>query len=285
MKIIINGIENDYSVEEASKETLDDLVGALVGSLNRQGFVQFSFFMGDKALHTIEQWQTFNLKKVENLRIEAIIALELEECLTKTGVLLAALKLNDKVLLQTTQGTENQWQRFLSSLDFWLTDFTMADDDLQKIADCVNLSEQEREQALSFVEELISLLTQKDRELSNPTGELLEAIKVLQGFKTELLSLSALFNQGLDQKAMQKMVDFSVVVHKFERCSSFLDENCADLRDLCSTFCVDMSGQLNAFSDACTAKDYVLAGDIAEYEMAERLDLLEKIEKKLMGVM
>ena len=131
---------------------------------------------------------------------------------------------------------------------------------------------------LSFISELILVLTSRVRELSDPAAELRSIVPILKGALNEIGMVAVLLQTGKDAEAMRQLIGFIEIVQKLLRLVHNLGEQA--LLDLGifkveDTHVADYTGKLNDFlrelSSAMETGDTILVGDLLEYEIGPKL--------------
>jgi hypothetical protein len=180
------------------------------------------------------------------------------------------------------------WPEIVSSVGFWLSDFHLGKDYMQVFEKMPKLfsqvgDENVRTQLQRSIDLAAQALTQKNQELDQPWQQAQQALESIKSFRDELTQLSVLFQNQQDAKAMHKILAFMETFQKLMRCVSFIKhKNQPTMQQQLLDIAHQLSQQMTAFSQACEQKDYVLAADLAEYEILPILQSLDNIEHVLM---
>ncbi|MCL2472604.1 MAG: hypothetical protein FWF26_02900 [Treponema sp.] len=125
--------------------------------------------------------------------------------------------------------------------------------------------------------ELVILIDERLREFANPGNEIGGSSALVDTTAGRMEELSLDIQTGKDARAAETMQLFSRTGEKLLRILSILESeglamDTFTIDDLpAGTFLNEFNTALNELSAAYTNKDMVLAGDIAEYELAPRL--------------
>jgi hypothetical protein len=121
------------------------------------------------------------------------------------------------------------------------------------------------------------LIGERIRELKDPAGELVSLETLVESIAVRLEDLPLDIQTGKDSKAAETIQLFSNITEKLFRLSSLLklEGIIADIKTIDTTtyqsFIEEFSAALQELIAAYEAKDAVLVGDLAEYELAPRL--------------
>ncbi|MDR2783330.1 MAG: hypothetical protein LBB48_05755 [Treponema sp.] len=137
----------------------------------------------------------------------------------------------------------------------------------------------------------LKLLEERMRELEEPKREILNCNVLVSEIVSRLEDLPLDLQTGKDKRAVETMRLFSHITEKLLRLLSLLKQTGLEIDAIAvdsvplTRFIDDFTNALNELLTAYEAKDTVLTGDLAEYEMAPRLvslystlkDVAEKI--------
>ena len=269
MILKVNNEQLDFELE-ATETQLGHIWNKISEYLQAEGYILLQVVVDGAVINVKESgWQQLNLAKIDELSLTAELMLELED-------VIYALKLTEEALLAADDEAMLKlkaiWGRLYHSVRFWLTGFALEE---RLYTALLELSTLPQEPALKVVKLFAGLLKEKDAELNDIHGQLHQTLQEFYDCRDFLVGLSGAFQQGNDAKAMQEMLNFMQLFQKILRLSSFLATGIA--REELIALLEELSGQLSAFTEACSAGDYILAADIAEYEISERLERLPAI--------
>lgn len=279
MKLEINGEEIAFELE--NEKTLEDVVRSIATHLQDHGFVGLEIMAdGEKLSFEDDSWKGKQIKDVQRLQVNGQMAYDFDQCIK---ILLLAKEAFDGENLEDIGKILAFWPRFMISLRFWLSDFHLGEGYFSTIGNLPNLVSQFLEkselkvQILRILDLSTQALEEKGRELENPKSEVLVAISRLQDFRDPLTSLAVLFQNGKDAKAMQDILIFMELFQKLMRTVNFLPASYQSMREKTAEIAQGFSGKMKEFTQACEVKDYVLAADLAEYEIVPQLDALDQL--------
>ncbi len=125
------------------------------------------------------------------------------------------------------------------------------------------------------------ILNERISELSNPLGELSKTISALKMSQQEFNEISVLLQTGKDKEALGSIIKFSELSQKALRLYPLLENGgYSDISNLeidgrnITAYYDDLNEILTELIEAFTANDYVLIGDLLEYEVSPRLEVL-----------
>jgi hypothetical protein len=285
MELKINNEAVAFELEE-NESQLGQILGDLIGYLRRSGYWHIEVYTDDEKVDLgNEEWREKPLAEIAVLNIAGEPVLELEETLEAARLALEALQQRNCSSMQKIGAL---WLKICHSLNFWLVDFNFGNDFFTALESfgvlLMHFDENEPlyKHAVKLIEVAVAALDEKNRELENPRREILRAIDELVRFKEQLAALAGYFQNGKDSTAMQIILAFMQAFQKLIRTSAFLTgSDVEEERKELINFIGELSEQTAGFTDACEMKDYILAGDIAEYEIAEKLDALTAVRRRL----
>ncbi len=283
MKLEINGEEIAFELEH--EQTLKDVVRSVVEYLQANGFVDVQIVCDGKqlALHDTS-WHDQPIKEIEHMQVSGQMAYDFEQCIKILHLAKEALESSNQ---EDIDKIMSLWPRFVLSLHFWLSDFHLGDGYFNTMVNIPNLvpqmneKEELRTQILRMMELSVHAIQEKGRELEHPKEELLLAITQLQDFKEPLTGLAVLFQNGKDAQAMQEILVFMELFQKLMRTANFLPTQEQEFRQKIAQLAEIFSDKMKEFTQACEVKDYVLAADLAEYEIVPHLDSLDELKALL----
>lgn len=283
MKLEINGEEIAFELE--NEQTLKDVVRSVVEYLQTNGFIDVQIMADGKKLELQDtSWYDQPIKEIEHMQVHAQTAYDFEQCIKILHLGKEALESGNQ---EDIDKIMSLWPRFVLSLHFWLSDFHLGDGYFNTMMNIPNLLPQMNEkqelraQILRMMELSIHAIQEKGRELEHPKEELLLAITQLQDFREPLTGLAVLFQNGKDAQAMQEILVFMELFQKLMRTASFLPAEEQEFRQKIAQLAEAFSDKMKEFTQACETRDYVLAADLAEYEIVPHLDSLDELKTLL----
>ncbi|MFP4363931.1 MAG: hypothetical protein ACLFR1_08675 [Spirochaetia bacterium] len=139
----------------------------------------------------------------------------------------------------------------------------------------------------SSIDKVRNLIFTRMKEIATPAQELRKTISRFKEMEEQFSEVSVLLQTGKDSKAMSIITEFSELSEKLLRTMPYLQQTYGDSENvvlaekkLTSLF-QELQDILQELSEAFDSKDYVLIGDIMEYEIAERITELQSISELL----
>jgi hypothetical protein len=136
--------------------------------------------------------------------------------------------------------------------------------------------EKEKVELLLFIKQLLGRVELYAKEIQNPEIGLEIHFRVLSDNWAELESIPSLFQAGEDKKALDKLMVLLSSLDGIFRMASLLGEQ--SLEDKKSLI-LEVKDFLGEMSEAIENQDFVLVGDLVEYEILPRLKTLLGEEK------
>jgi hypothetical protein len=279
MQLKVNDDEIAFTLEEGENE-LGQILDGLLNYLQGEGYGALQVYANGVLVDRAEDnWRSISLDGLKLLHIkgEQVLSFtKLQEALSRVNLALSSAN-NGPMLSQV----QNEWPQINLAVKFWLASFGLGNDffkAFETLPDSFNLDSFNTTAAQKLIEQCGYLLAEKERELLNPQGEIIGVINTLAGFSDKLIPLSVQFQSNNDGKAMQTVLAFMQSFQKFVRLATivFAGHSIAQ-RELVLNFIEEVSDYTTQFTIACENRDYILAGDIAEYELAPRLNAFVKL--------
>ncbi|MBN1524814.1 MAG: hypothetical protein JW904_10040 [Spirochaetales bacterium] len=151
----------------------------------------------------------------------------------------------------------------------------------------VLLNDKDREEIISSIDMLGSALYDIAQKLSPKKTELsLDYLEELKPTVAQLNEIPILLQTGKDAQAMESLALFSEVAQNFlVMVSGIIGKNKMDISidgQSFEEFSVALNDLLRELISAFDKKDYILIGDLCEYEIAPRIEkLIESVQKEL----
>jgi hypothetical protein len=146
--------------------------------------------------------------------------------------------------------------------------------------------QENKQEALSTLLQVTTKLTLLKNELINPLITLTEVIGKLKTAKQDISNVSVLLQTGKDREAMQAIVNFSELTQSLLRIFSNIQftkvlPNIQFKEKSFDRFYTDFNKNLHELISAFEKKDFVLIGDIFEYEITPSIEEIIEISEKI----
>jgi hypothetical protein len=156
---------------------------------------------------------------------------------------------------------------------------------LKRYAEEYNLYDQEYERPgdsfFGFIESLADIISGRMNEIMQPLDELRKVAAALKDLIPRIADVSILLQTGKDGEAMGSILRFIELTEKLVRLYQYInlrEENAVQTIEMggerFSDFCKDFNGIFTDITQALSAKDSILIGDLFEYEVAPRIEKL-----------
>ncbi len=133
-------------------------------------------------------------------------------------------------------------------------------------------------EAISILNNIIILLNERIKEYTDTKEELLKSIGILATIKPDLGSVSIFLQSGKSIEASNIMDKFFRIFHKILRILNFNLKNSELIsNNRIDDFTQGLDDILGELVEGYESQDLVLIGDILEYEICPRVEILEKI--------
>lgn len=293
MQIRINGELIDFTLEK--EKTLGDVVSELETWLHGTGFYLYSL-KADKTplpVEEREQWAETAIEDTQELTVETLLHIEqiyneLQVTLNYLQEFIQALREKDGAYAQDLYKEYPAVRSFVSEV--LGKSKTGENDHIQKIDALLQASgissgeladTQELQELVHYLDTLILLITERMREIDSPLDELTALISLLEETNNELRDVSVLLQTGKDREAMLLIAKFTELSQKLLRIYTVLKQKqyidvstlSIDGEDF-ETFYKQLNSFLGELHEAFTINDSVLIGDLFEYEIAPRIEML-----------
>ncbi len=134
---------------------------------------------------------------------------------------------------------------------------------------------------VEFLKNTAFLLQQRINEVTDPAGMLQASAKTLSDLIPEISNVSVLLQTGKDKQALDSVIAFVELSENIIRLYSIIKETQAiDLSSITvngiafNAFYKDFNDILKELADAFESSDTVLIGDLLEYEIVPKIDIL-----------
>lgn len=291
MTLLINDQDVNFTLEGG--ECASDIYKSVNSFLKESGHLIYSFCIDGIETDPENQsiWQNKKTSEIEKIEITALT----EKEFLLTGLLTVAEYIN----LLTRAITEES----LGTIDDLMTEYPsiaknipvlikgtrglLIADHLTKIlknSGLLNegLKIEYRDTILTEIAQITELINSEAREIENPQTELISSISVLENLIPQLNDVSILLQTGKDQQAMTLIIALTELLQKILRLISiFNTDNLIIDNKKYDPFSAELNSTLNELAEAFDAKDSVLIGDLLEYEITPKLEMLFTVVKSI----
>lgn len=291
MTLLINDQDVNFTLEGG--ECASDIYKSVNSFLKESGHLIYSFCIDGIETDPENQsiWQNKKTSEIEKIEITALT----EKEFLLTGLLTVAEYIN----LLTRAITEDS----LGIIDDLMTEYPsiaknipvlikgtrglLIADHLTKIlknSGLLNegLKTEYRDTILTEIAQITELINSEAREIENPQTELISSISVLENLIPQLNDVSILLQTGKDQQAMTLIIALTELLQKILRLISiFNTDNLIIDNKKYDPFSAELNSTLNELAEAFDAKDSVLIGDLLEYEITPKLEMLFTVVKSI----
>lgn len=287
MKIQINSEDLDFTLdrEESCLDVIDSLSTWLEGQ---------DFFISEISLDGMEFFVQ-NRDKLQEISVDSVSQLSIlaldsnHMCLKDLETVISYFELYERALKENNKEVMvdlgSQYDSIRSNLPSLLKmNNYVFDSNLNKIMDqsgiltgapLPHLSED----LLIEWSNLHTLLLGRIGEISTPSQEGIKTVKTLNRLIPRLEDVSILFQSGKDKEAFDIIIVLSELLSKSIRILASLSEKNSTI-SLPENFMNDLNVILKELAGAIDTGDTILTGDLTEYEIVPKIELLETIFNK-----
>jgi hypothetical protein len=275
VKIFINQEEISYQLENESH--LNELLPIITQYLFEQGERLGSLMLDDR-LYTSDLAMQ-ELSSIEALHVSSVPFLELEETIKRSTNLLARVQSGSGCNLQ---GCADNIEAWAMSVEFWLHNFSLSADFFALLRNLPNYDESEQQQDVytKSISAAIRCLTEHNTELEQPVNTLLHTMQLLLSKEPIMRGLSGTLQAGQDATAVYEVLFFMESLQTLKRQIALLPVAFEGFLIELDVWYQSVVEQMHPLIEALDHKDFVLAGDLGEYEVAERLSRLQDISTR-----
>jgi len=301
VEIIINDERIDFTLE--NERTLGEVLEALESWLGRSNFVVTSVQMDDRELSETSRNQLVDtpFDEIKTLRVSAELVREVQASSVETlleyfGLFASALESNDERNLQPLLAGRRDMVVTLNTLLRPSPDGVLARNitELNQL-----LTGSSAEAALAWPEgvrsrffELVGSVRERLKlrlqEISNPMKAFADARMDMDRMREELGRVSVLLQTNEEKRAMETIVEFTDLSNRLLRILSDLGDSGKveidryrigdqDVR----MFFDGLNGVLRELIEAFQIEDFVLIGDLVEYEIVPRLEMFSGFTREI----
>ena len=296
MEIKINEEKINYELE--NEKSLGEIINVIQNWIYGSGFVIASVTLDNREVKIDEKsdWQNISIEDIRTLSIKINHVSELRAANLKTvsrylGMLSKAIISSDKKM----------YRELLTGFPFMLESLASNyilnknTDSLGKVIretpvdDMMNLHEDKKKQITQLLSRIIDNTEDALHEIQYPEEALRSITDKLHTSAEEISEVSVLLQSGKDKQAMDYVVKFSDLTQRFFRIITALgDLGKIQLNSIkiqgkkSSEFYHELNDILNQLLDAFHVQDSVLIGDLLEYEIAPRMEILMELSRGLL---
>lgn len=298
MEVLINQEQVDVTLEH--EKTLGEVMDGIRGWLNEAQLYITDVMVDERdvKLDAPEAWAATSVDDIHRIEILALPPWEVRaaglQILVQYFTLLRdAVRDGDDARLGELA---SEAERIGESLPIYAQDLVDAeerDDVFYRIIDSPEIRHGEaptgtrREQLLTQLEQCITVLAGRIREISRPFAEANATARTIRGLLPEVNEVSVLLQRGEDRRAMDLIVHFTELIAKLLRIMPHVVREKADPRvsqDRLEQYGTELNETLQELVGAFDTKDSVLIGDLVEYELVPKIEeLLEYVPSQEPG--
>ncbi len=287
MEILVNREPLDFSLENES--SLGEVIDELADWLRSGRFAITSLDVNDRtyAIHDRDAWADIALHTVREISVEALPLSEADHAtliaLDEYCALLA------HALETRNDGPIGELAEELPYVRGRLAGYfpSLADEN-GRVAVCSNrelesgiLPDPEAAEAiLAEITDIRTILQTREREYREPERELALSLGQLAAAAVQLIEVPVQLQTGDETTAMQTIVRLTELLTRVMRLVPLVEasarEPAIDIAGV-RRFAEEITPQLSELKDAFEMQDSVLIGDLLEYEVAPRLEKLERL--------
>lgn len=300
MKIYINNQEVDYTLE--NEKTIQDVITSLEKWLNQSQLLIFkleidgkSYIYNDIAQNKDLQIDTIKTLKVDAKHIQEVFFIRLNNLIQYFNELSTSI---EKAEYKNIEKILSQYKLMCSELSDLLRLKTAESAGIE-----INMlnkvfagttggmikswSAENKQEALKIISQIKTKLVLLKNEIENPLITLNEIIQKLIESKKDISQVSILLQTGKDREAMLAIVNFSELTQSLLRIFTNVHiakilSNIQFKKKSFKEFYSDFNKNLNELITAFERKDFVLIGDLLEYEIAPSIEEIITTSQKIL---
>ncbi len=291
MEIKINKEKINFQLED--EKTLGDIINVIRNWIHSSGFVIISLSLDDKEIKIEKRtdWQKTPIKGINCIDIKVNHVSQLRISNLETVIRYLGM-FSDAIL----SGDKKMFKELLTGFPFLLESLSgnyIINSDTCSFSEIIrelsadeikNLTEEKKEKIIKLADNIKNKVTDALREVQYPEDAIHEITGKLRTSASEISEVSILLQSGKDRQAMEYVVRFSDLTQRFFRIITALgDYGKIEFSNLMiegkksMDFYHELRDILSQLLDAFTAQDSVLIGDLLEYEIAPRIEILTKL--------
>ncbi|RKX78381.1 MAG: hypothetical protein DRP87_06410 [Spirochaetes bacterium] len=297
MQIKINDEPINFSLD--NEKTLGEVIEGLNKWLKDSGLIITSIKKDetDLPLNDSKKWNPTPLENIETIDVKVNLPGEIR--LTNLQTLYQYFTILEKSLehrnFSLIKELQDEYEHVEEVIDVLITNSNSSSEnssalrDLFKIIDKAETfsdehgksAEENISVALRMIRGWKTLLDERIREYNDPLSELLKVCKLFKRVIKDMEEVAVLLQAGRDKQAMELIIQFTELSQKLLRLYPALRERGSlDITNIeiegksFEEFYRDLNALLRELIEAFISEDYILIGDLLEYEIAPRVDKL-----------
>lgn len=303
MQIKVNEEEIDYKLEH--EKNIGEVISGVRAWLQSGGFVLTGATVGERELNLLEEdsLRDILIDEVDILRVKAQTVLEKAyDDLTAIRAFFIVLK--NALTADDTEAINKVLENYpyvrggldpLFEREGIATEILNSGTLHERLTACgltegTKGSEESLRLLIAFIDETVASIELRLHEMENPNSALVSAAAELRQAVEQLSEVSVMLQTGRDPEAMQVIIHFAELSARIIRLYPSLQQTGAiDFAKILvdgvsfPDFYSDFNGVLGELIDAFSAEDSVLIGDLLEYEVSPRLEILKSYIDLLTG--
>jgi len=299
VKIYINNQELDFTLE--NEKTIQDIITSLEKWLNQSQLLIFKLELDGKS-YTYDnlkqnkelQIDTIQIMNVEAKHVQEVYLIRLNNLIRYFSELSMVIEKDDYAGIEKVL-TEYKLIRseFSDILKYKITESATSEIGmLDKVfagttsGMIQSWTDENKQDALHTLSQVKTKLALLKNEIENPLITLNEIIQKLKDAKQDIIQVSILLQTGKDREAMQAIVNFTELTQSLLKIFSNVQlvkilSNIKFKEKSFAQFYSDFNKNLNELITAFERKDFVLIGDLLEYEIAPSIEEIITISEKI----
>jgi hypothetical protein len=291
LTIFINEQEVNFTLE--GDEKAYDIYRSIISFLKDSNHLIYSFSIDgvETDPENVKLWKDQKASDIQKIEVTALT--EKEYLLTGLLTVAEYINLLLRSVSENSQNTLNELMKEYPSIIKNIPVLVKGNrgeiirDHLNKIVSKSGLltgvmNEEYKEKFFSEISNISDLINSAAREIEDPRSELKASIEVMEKLIPQLNEVSILLQTGKDQQAMGLIITLTELLQKILRIISIFNTDNIKINDgNYDSFSVQLNSILNELAEAFDAKDSVLIGDLLEYEITPKLEILSKVVKSM----
>lgn len=288
MEVLINREQVDVTLEH--ERTLGEVMEGLRGWLNDSQLYITDVLVDqqDVRLDAPENWADTDIDDVGRIEIRALPPWEVKaaglDVLVQYFTLLRdTLRAGEASQLRSLAADAESVAASLPIYARDLVDEEERSDPFFRIVDAPEIrggelpAPERGQELLGYLEQAITVLTGRAREIANPIPEAVATARAIRGLVPDMSDVSVLLQRGEDRRAMDYIVRFTELVAKLLRIMPHAirqnEDPAASTAEL-ERYGTELNATLQELVGAFGTQDSVLIGDLVEYELVPKIEEL-----------
>ncbi|MBI9100188.1 MAG: hypothetical protein JEY91_17025 [Spirochaetaceae bacterium] len=146
-------------------------------------------------------------------------------------------------------------------------------------------NEDYRDVFVKEIGDIARLINTAAKEIENPQSELSASIEILGSLIPQINEVSLLLQVGKDKEAMNLIIQLTELLQKITRLISFYNTDNIYINEKSyNVFSTELNAILTELAGAFDVNDSVLIGDLLEYELTPKLDMLPEVIQSIINM-